>query len=113
MGKLRDLIVSKVDLRYEIVEIPQWECSIKVQGLTAKQRSELMRTSFIGNEVNLDIMYPKLVLASCYDPETDELIFDAGDAELIMSKSGEVVEKLASTAMKLSGLSAESKIGKN
>ena len=101
---LRDKIISADDISKKQIEIPEWECSIEIRTMTAKQRADIL------NEVTDDSgkldhskLGPFMIIASCFDPETGELIFTKDDVEMIMSKASGPVEKLMSEAMTLSG----------
>lgn len=102
---LRAHIFNVTDLKEEIVDVPEWGCTILVKGMTAKQRADAMKGAlFADGTPNLEMMYPKLCIASCYHPETGEQIFREADRDMLNTKAGGVLEKLALVAARLSGL---------
>lgn len=103
---LRDKILSSNDIKSEMVTVSEWDCDVKMKGLTGKQRARLLQDAVDSNgRMNLEKMYPELIIYSCFDPETDEQLFNIEDREILNTKSGGALEKLAIVAMRLSGLS--------
>ena len=113
---LRDRIFAADDSESEIVHVPQWDVDIEVRSMNGKSRANFMEsfTDDSGN-VSWEKLYPSLVIATSFDPETGERIFEPGDEEAINTKSAAALELVASAAMRLSGLSerAEETAGKS
>lgn len=108
MTDLRQQILDTDDIKEEEVGVEEWNCKILVRGLTGKDRSEIL-TSALTRDGRLDFskVYPDLVIATSFDPETGEKIFSKTDREVLNEKSGSALEKIAGKAVKLSGLGAE------
>lgn len=112
MSKLRSVIFEKDDIESELVEVPHWGVSVTVRGLTGKARARLLKQATTVSEetgedvVDLEKLYPELVIRTAFDPETGEQIFEDSDADALMAKSGSAIDLLAQAAMKLSGLSS-------
>ena len=73
--------------------------------MTAAERAGMTEAaSTKGDKVNISLMYALCVIATVYDPTTGLPIFTANDKEAILSKSGVVIERLATKALGASGL---------
>jgi hypothetical protein len=112
MSELRDKIRGQIreakDLRRETVEIPEWGVTLEVQSLTTMQRSELFEGARgAGDRVDSRILFPSLVIATSMVPGTDEPVFDSGDMDWLNTKSAGATGRVATLALKLSGLSDE------
>jgi len=108
---LRDQIADAQDLYAETVEVPEWNVTIEMRTPTLAERSTMVRR-FVKDDGsaaidNLAEMFPALLIATCFDPETGEALFTEADADLIRSKNGAVVERLAQVALRLAGLTGD------
>jgi hypothetical protein len=103
-GELRKTIFEADDIESEIVEIPQWGVKIEVRGMTSKERAKLLKSTSVNGEVDFDRWFPDLIIATAHDPETGEKVFEAADRDMLNTKSGAAITRLAETASRLSGL---------
>jgi hypothetical protein len=101
---LRDKIFSADDITKELVEIPEWDVTVEIRAMTAAERGTLGEAAMVGDKTNVGLMYALAVISSVYDPETGLPIFTIQDKEAILSKSGSVIERLATKALGASGL---------
>jgi len=103
---LRDQILNADDLSYEDVEVPEWGVTVRVVSPTVRERARIV-SAFMGPDGQVDIekMYPTLVIATASDPESGERLFTAADAEALSGKSGAAVEVVAQAALRVSGMS--------
>ncbi|MFB5622533.1 MAG: hypothetical protein ACE5RH_00930 [Nitrosarchaeum sp.] len=109
MSNLREKIKNIDDIKKEILDIPEWECSIEIRSMTAKQRANILdKVTNEGGSIDNDLFFSHMIVASCFDSETGELIFDMDDANWIMDKSSGPIEKLMSNIMRISGLNKNS-----
>lgn len=106
---LRDKILSKQDLRYEKVHIAEWDVEIEVRGLTGAQRGELIGRAKDGELDSSDLMgeMVELVIRTVYDPETGDRVFTNDDKAALLERNGEIIERLASIASDLSGITSK------
>lgn len=103
---IRDQIFASDDILKEIVEIPEWGgIKIEVRSLTGADRARILETGVdaLGN-VSLQRVYPEMVIASAYDPDSGERVFEEADKDGLMSKNALAIDRLAMVATKLSGL---------
>ena len=106
---IRDLILAKQHIPSEVVDVPEWGVKVEVRGMTGAERTRIM-DSATGNagEVNLQFIYPEIVIATSFDPETGEQIFVPADRDILLSKSATAIDKVALVGMRLSGFTKES-----
>lgn len=103
---LRDKILAAQDIPSEPVTIPEWGVDVVVRGMSAGERIDLMQNAFDQNtqQVNMSIVYPDVVVACTFDPDSSEPVFTDADKPLILSKSSAAVERLANVGLRLSGI---------
>lgn len=106
---LRDHILEIDDLEYEPLEIPEWKCSVLIAALPGDERSKLLQNNTLPNgKPDLVRMYPALAIATVYDPETREPVFQLADRDRLNKKRGSALERIANVAMRLNGLLPDS-----
>lgn len=105
-SELRKTILEADDIEKETVEVPQWGVTVEVRSMTGKQRSAFMKRVSAGGsgEVDFERFFAELIIATSFDPETGEQLFEAADRDALNQKSGAALQLLADPAMKLSGL---------
>jgi hypothetical protein len=103
---LRDRIFALDDIATETVNVPEWDCTVLVKGMTARDRLEMMQkaTDEHTGEVTVSNVYPDVIIACCYDPDTDLPLFEEGDKAALLGKAYKAIESLAVKAMTLSGM---------
>jgi len=106
---LRDRILSANDLTSEMVEIPEWDVTVEVRGMSAADRTSLMDAAAEGGSVNTSLLFPSLVIACTFDPETGERVFGEEDRPALGEKNGLAIERVVQVAMRLSGMSVEAR----
>ena len=105
MSNLSAQIFAADDIESELVEVPQWGVTVLVKSMTARDRARMITTGVSDSGVfRLEEILPDLVIASTYDPETGERVFEESDRDALMSKSAAPIEQIATVAMRLSGL---------
>lgn len=102
---LRDRIIASDDISKEIVTVPQWKLDVEVRTMSAVKRSQMLAVSTLDDgNINLDKLYPMLIIATVYDPETGLPVFSNEDMEALQEKSASAIEFIAQKAMKMSGM---------
>jgi len=108
---LRDKILAASDAKSETVAVPEWGCSLQVRSLTNTERIdwEVACSKKKRGKVTIDPFRLKtsLVVATCYDPETNERVFTGDDIDALAGKNAGVIERLFSVAAVLSGVSEQ------
>lgn len=104
---LRDRILGANDITKELVEVPEWDAIIEVRSMNGKERSEVMQTAIVGDEIDFELLFPLVLIHSCYDPETGERVFEPADRDTLNTKNSGHLETVSKVAMRLSGLGRE------
>ena len=108
MASLRDRILAANDIPTEAVEVPEWGLTVEVKGMTGADRTRLLDMAITGGgEVDVKIIYPEIVIATAYDPETGERVFADDDAAVLQAKSAQAIDRVAEVGMRLSGFTKE------
>jgi hypothetical protein len=106
---IRDQILAAQDIPSESVDVPEWGVKVEVRGMTGAERTRIMDKA-VGQtgDVNLQFVYPEIVIATSFDPESGEQIFSPQDRDALLAKSANALDRLASVGMRLSGFTQES-----
>ena len=102
-------IVAVPDLASEEVDVPEWGGKVLEQEMPGTLRSKYQASivTFADDgtsTLNLDGAIVRLVAYSIVDPETRELYFGNGDAEVLGAKSGAALDRVFSVAQRLNSL---------
>ena len=106
MSSLRDQILAASDIEREVVEVPEWDCTIEVRSPSGEARGRIAAV-VNDTDANYQLLYPALLLPSLFDPESGERIFGDDDGEVLNAKNGAILERLATVALRLSGVTVE------
>jgi|APCry1669192969_1035441.scaffolds.fasta_scaffold02172_2 hypothetical protein len=105
MSNLAQQIFAVDDIESELLEIAQWNVTVLVKSMTAKDRARMIGRSVQANgNFDLEEVLPDLVIHCTFDPETGERVFTPADREMLMSKAASAIELIATVAMRLSGM---------
>lgn len=102
---LREQIQAAVDLQKECVEVPEWGVTVWVRSLTGKERDEFEARLVTDNGkrvAELSGLRSALLLCTVVD-EDGKNIFAPGDEAWLDQKNGQVLDRLASVAIRLAG----------
>ena len=105
---LRDRILSANDIATKVIHVPLWDVDLEIRTLSSLERTRMIKacTDKDGN-VDLEKMYPLLVISSAHDPESGMKVFDHDDMVAVSDKSAAAIEMVAKVAMEMSGMNAE------
>ena len=107
-SELRKSIFEVDDIPTQVVEVPEWGVEILVKGMNGKGRANfLKRSTDADGNVSYENFYPELVIATAFDPESGEQIFDSADRDTLNTKSGVALNRIAEVAQRLSGLGSD------
>ena len=105
---LRDRILSAKDIKSNIITVPQWGLDLDIRTMTAIERSRLVATcTKADGTVDMEKMYPLLLISAVYDPETGEKVFTNEDVDALQDKSAAAVELVAKSVMEASGMTPQ------
>ncbi len=115
---LRAQIFAANDVPTELVTIPEWGVTVEVRGMTQAAKEQFIEQfgesaakakqvadaggKVDAKEANSFSMF--LLTTFVFNPNTDDLVFNAGDIPEIRKKASKVIDLLVETAMRLSGI---------
>jgi hypothetical protein len=105
---LRESILGSDDIVREPVDVPEWGVTLEVRSMTGAERTRIM--DLAANErgqVNLTMVYPEVVIATTFDPESGEQVFEPSDRDALLAKAAVPLERLATVGMRLSGFTQD------
>jgi hypothetical protein len=102
----RDQILSAEDLGFEDVYVPEWGGTVRIRGLTSRERDMFEASSIVDDSVNVDNIRARLVALSLVD-ETGTRLFELDDAIELGKKSALAMQRVFERAQQLSGLTNE------
>ena len=110
----REAILGVADLPTEDVEVPEWGGTVRVKGLTGKDR-DAFEASIVGDtaatkgqsrRLNMANMRARFVALSIVD-EQGVRLFSDGDVAALGAKSAAALQRVYVVAQRLSGLTDE------
>lgn len=111
---MRAHIFNTSDIQEELVDVPEWKMQVRVRGMSGIERATVLQSAMRADGTpDLVRMYPAMVIATCYHPTKNEKVFTDADGVELNKKAGGVLERLAMTASRLSGLDQTEQIKKN
>mgnify|MGYP006883108143 CR=1 FL=1 len=108
MSLNREAFLRPAEVPVELVEIPELGGSIKVRGMTARQRSEFEKqfqtASGKQSKTRIAEVRERLVVACCVNDD-GSLMFSEEDISAIGNQAAGVVERIVNVAQRLCGMS--------
>ena len=106
----REQILDAQDLQTEVVEVPEWGGSVKVQGMTGRERdafeAEIIDRKGKDFSVNMQNIRAKLVVLSLVNGDGQH-VFNDKDVFALGKKSAIALDRVFTVAQELSGISKE------
>ena len=104
-GSLRDRILAADDMPFEDVEVPEWGETVRVRGLSSRER-DTFEDEVLDDEGVADVenIRARLLVRTCLDPETGKRVFTNKDADALGDKSAQPMQRLWNVAKELSAL---------
>lgn len=100
----KDSILAAADFKYVEHDVPEWNGSVRLRGLSAAERDEFEAT--LGISQDLTNMRARLVV-SCMVDENGQRIFKNSEAKALGDKNATVINRLFESVRKLSGMADE------
>lgn len=110
MSSIKQRIRDAKDLAREVVDVPEWDVTIEVRSMSARQRAQFaaqIETAQREDGVvqRIESLWRVVLLTCCFDPDTGERVFNDDDIEWLMEeKSGVVIDRVANSCLEVSGL---------
>lgn len=105
----KEEFLKKRPVRFEDVEIPEWEAKVRVKELTAQARDKWEQSNLEDKgkgqmKLRLQNARARLVALSVIDAESGELLFSDEDVLAIGAQSAAVIDRIYDVAARLSGI---------
>lgn len=114
MSNLRDSILNVQDEQSQLVDVPEWGVTVLVKGMDGRERAAFMRAAIDDKgRPQFERIYPEVIIACTYDPDTGTKVFEQTDRDVIDSKSARATERIAKVALQLSGIEEPEDEAKN
>lgn len=108
---IRDLVAEANDIEKRLEEVPEWGVTIELRAFSLDARSGFLDQMQVGtlegeDEVKgaMKRMYPAMLIAACYDPATGAPVFTEADVTMLLSKNGNVVDRIGEVIMRMNGM---------
>lgn len=106
----REQILDAQDIQTEVVEVPEWGGSVKVQGMTGRDRdafeAEIIERKGKDFSVNMRNIRAKLVSLSLVNGDGKRIFYEK-DVAALGKKSALALDRVFTVAQELSGISTE------
>ncbi len=102
----RDAILSAVDLKKELVKVPEWGGEVYIGMMTGEARDAWEQSLIGGKGNNLENIRARLVAFTAVDEE-GKRIFSNDDANALGQKSSTALERCVKVAQKLNRLTEQ------
>lgn len=107
----KEAILAADDVQFEDVEVPEWGGTVRVRGMTGKDRDQYelwyaQQNQKKGEKLTLENIRAKLVSMTAID-EQGNLLFTEKDVAALGNKNGMVLDKVFQVARKLNGMGAD------
>ena len=100
-------ILCKDDLKYEIVDCPEWGGKVRLKTMTGLERDNFESSLFEGKTGSEKMNYKNLrakLLALCIVDEEGKRLFVDREVDALGNKSAKVLDKLYDVARKLNAI---------
>jgi hypothetical protein len=114
--ELRSLITNIDDTMEEVISIPEWQevgadgtpriVRVLIRGLLTHERTSLIK-QMQKNGGDITKLYSDLCILCARHPKTKRHIFRTADRGMLDRKMGKAIERMATKAVELSGLSPD------
>lgn len=104
---LRDQILAASDSQFDTVEVPEWNCAIRVRSMNGAERDALeRRISDQGKLGTLGTNIRAMMVAFCAVDDAGARLFMDADIEALGAKNWVALDRVATAAMRLNKLQA-------
>lgn len=108
---IRELVAEADDIEVIQHEVPEWGVTLELRAFSLQARSAFLDAMGLGQhedgvelEGAIGKMYPAMLIAACFDPETGAAAFTEADRPMLLSKNGKVVDRLGDVIMQMNGM---------
>jgi len=110
MPTIADRILA-VQLKEEIIDVPEWGVRIGITEMDAGQRIRFGEDA----KKTPALAMARLLIASAFDPDTRKPVFEQAHQDALLKQSGAVIDRVVTEICRISGLTenAASEAAKN
>jgi hypothetical protein len=101
----RDAILGANDLKTEDVDVPEWQCSVRVSMLTGSARDSLSKAMIDADGKVDSTQYRERMVAASVVGEDGKPLFSADDVGLLGAKSAVALQRVFAVAERLNAVS--------
>ena len=108
---IRDLVAEANDIEVRQVEVPEWGVTLELRAFSLDARSAFLDSMNLGQHEDgaelqgaISKMYPAMLIAACFDPDTGAPVFTENDRPMLLGKNGTVVDRIGDVIMKMNGM---------
>lgn len=101
---LRDKIMASPIFDKEVVDVAAWNAKVEVRSMSLAEKVAITERSKRGSEMDLAVLLPGVIVATCFDPETGDKLFTADDVEWLQGQSAGTIETVSAVGIRISGL---------
>lgn len=117
IASLRDRAKAAQAFTTETVEVPEWGDAngvpvFEVRSMTVAGKSAALAAARTGDgdDVDLGVLLPAVVVATAHDPATGKPAFEDADREWLAGANAKAVERLFLAGSRVSGLDLDDKV---
>jgi hypothetical protein len=99
MKTLADRILA-VQLKTEVIDVPEWDAKIGITEMDAGQRIRFGEDA----KKTPALAMVRLLIASAFDPETGKPLFEQAHQDALLKMSGSVIDRVVTEICRISGL---------
>lgn len=97
-------ILEVKDIAEEIVQVKEWNATIGLRGMTARQRADFAKIA----ATDTAKATVRALIDCAFDPATpDKPLFEAAHQDALLKKSGKAIDDLVKVIIRLSGFDTE------
>lgn len=108
---IRDLVAEANDIAIETLDVPEWGVTLELRAFSLSSRSAYLDAMGLGQHEDeaslkgaIGRMYPAMLIAACFDPETGAPVFTEDDRPMLLAKSGAVVDRIGDLILRMNGM---------
>lgn len=109
---IKDKIKQAGDLEREVVDIPEWDVTVEIRSMSARQRALMANFTELDDQSNSDrqeALWGFLLTACVFDPTSGNPVFDEDDLDwLFTDKSFAVIDRLTTKCLTVSSVLKDS-----
>lgn len=100
---LKQLILEANDLAEEVYEVPEWNASILLRGLTCEQLQRARNGAMKAGQLDTGLLGVLVLIEGANDPASKDRLFEQAHRDALLKKNASVVDRIATRILTMSG----------